>query len=290
MRYTAYFALLCAACSGESMVSSTVDVTLAGLQAHGTQVVRRCATGGALVQRELKLAQAPNDGVLLLAELDADGFVRTASFRREGALGKRYVELRASSLTVGARELLSRGNDERVAVGPGHFALLQLADMVRPSAAALTTGTIDIVRAAVLLSTAPPPLATDAPLPRHREREPFIESTAPIVVSWCKQQSQSTDALVAARQIEQALSPRLAPDRAHGPPSALNTVRVGGYDAGGAALEVACLRAIGHAARVVQGDADGAPRTWAQVYDGVRFVDVDALGAAVHNASVEGLP
>jgi hypothetical protein len=106
--------------------------------------------------------------------------------------------------------------------------------------------------------------------------------------------------VAAATALALATKPKLAPERAGGPPSALMAVQVGGYDDAGAALVVACLRALDHPARVVTGRVDtgrgdGALRTWAQLHDGAAWRDVDPLDidlvgkqAKPHVALVEG--
>jgi hypothetical protein len=117
-------------------------------------------------------------------------------------------------------------------------------------------------------------------------------------VSWCKQIAGAGGSAVStARSIALGVQPKLDLDRKGGPADAVWTLRTGGYDDGGAALTVACLRALEHPARVVTGTAGVSPRTWAQVYDGSAWVDVDPLDIDVdgvmklaHVPLVEGFP
>jgi hypothetical protein len=263
-------AALCS-CSSESITSREGDFVIAGRKAHGNEVIRKAATGGMLLQRELRLMDATGamtDVVKVLAEIEADGDVRGASVRWEGTRGRRYVELRKRA--DGARELVSRGNDEVVSLPAGRIHLVELGDLQQGTFAI----EIELAQAAVRGART---LAEPAGL-RELAPEPFIESTAPVVKDWCKQQSAEADPIKAAQAFAAAIVPKLAPDR-EGPASALYTVLSGGWDEGGSALLVACLRAGGHAARVVSGTVDGVPRTWAQVLDGPHLKDVDPIDA-----------
>jgi hypothetical protein len=146
---------------------------------------------------------------------------------------------------------------------------------------------------------APPPLANDPVTPAHTSKAPFLESATPIVTSWCRAQALGDEPVAAAKALALATAPKLAPERGGGPPSALVAVQIGGYDEAGAALVVACLRALGHPARVVSGRVAASLRTWAQLHvetDGHQgWLDIDALdidlfgrSAHVHEALVEG--
>jgi transglutaminase-like putative cysteine protease len=145
------------------------------------------------------------------------------------------------------------------------------------------------------------------------------------VTTWCRAQALGAAPLEAARALALAARPKIDAERAGGPPSALAAVQLGGGDESGAALVVACLRALSHPARVVTGivgehaaavdegkvkesekekedrHREVAPtprwRTWAQVHDGARWIDVDPLdvdlegrAARDHTAIVEGFP
>lgn len=137
----------------------------------------------------------------------------------------------------------------------------------------------------------------DPVLPAHTHRAPFLEAQTRSVTTWCRAQALGAGPVDAARALALAARPKLDPERAGGPPSALMAVQLGGDDDAGAALVVACLRALEHPARVVSGSVGDAPtlRTWAQVHDGTHWVDVDPLdidlqgrSAQPHRALVEG--
>lgn len=263
---------LLSSCSAEPITSRERDFVVAGHPAHGVEVLRRGATGRLLVQRELRLRDASGadaDVVKILAEIEADGNIRSASFRREGARGRRYVELRRTP--AGALELVSRGNDEIIPIGVRRVRVLELAEH--------QAGAFDLEVEIASGAFANGEPLDDVATPAHRAPSPFMESSAPAVITWCKQQSAQPEGAAAAREVLLAVRPKLAPELAGGPPSALNALTVGGWDEAGSALGAACLRVLGHAARVVSGTVAGAPRTWLQVHDGVRFVDVDPLDA-----------
>lgn len=302
---------------GPRITQTDLPVLVSGTKvADAHEVVRTTALGGEQVQRSLTLVEAKSDLVLELATLDAQGFATAASYRREGKKGKRYVELKGEGAK---RVVFSRGDDERVALPDLPVVLWSLASHVKPPAgdgkappaarqvlvldlenATFRTGTLDVT--GVVTPDAPPPVsATDAPRQEHRLPAPFLESGTAKVASWCKSQAAGEAPEAAARRIALAVKPKLAPERAGGPPSALWAVQLGGGDQAGAALAAACLRAVGHAARVVSGTAGDAPRTWAQVFvpegDGGAWLDVDPLDvdldgkqALRHAATVEGLP
>jgi hypothetical protein len=298
---TIAFASAVAGCRDEDLVARDTNFVVGGLTAQGSEIIRKSA-GKTLVQREGRLVEG-GDGVRFLASLDAQGHVVSASFRREGFWGKRYVELRAVPGEPVRYEIMSRGNDEIVALPPGAVVLTDDLPTQAPATAGIVR--VDLEHAA-LQESARPAGATDPVEARHTAREPFVETTAKVVVDWCKQQSAHKDPVIAAREIADAVKPKLAPDRRHGAPSAMNTATYGGYDQGGAALVVACLRVLGHPARIVAGTVDGgsAPagvkvaRAWSQVHDGTRWRDVDPLEtrgtdgepAGAHHALHEGLP
>lgn len=313
-----------------------------------TEIARESRGGGVLVQRRLTLAAEPDDAVLVLASLDAQGFATSASFRREGNKGKRYTELARKHVDGGIGEKLvvfSRGDDEtlllpdapvvlldvlhRLKARPGQqVTLLDLEHAVPLPARIDATGQLlyadgtpvePVVggRVEVAAGATPPmpgrgpapatPGPDDAVQPAHSSRAPFLEAKTQSVVTWCRGHAVGAGPLAAARALALAAKPRLAPERAGGPPSALAGVTVGGGDETGAALVVACLRALEHPARVVSGVVDGVVgdgtgpaqprpwRTWAQVHDGTAWTDVDPLDIDVngeqalpHRALVEG--
>ncbi len=310
--------LLVLACDeGPRITQVDLPVMVAGKKvADAHEVVRVTALGGEQVQRSVSLVDAPHDLVIEQATLDPQGFVTAASYRREGKKGKRYVELKGEGA---ARVVFSRGDDERVLLPDLPVVLWSLAQHVKPARgddqatpatrkvlvldlenASVRTGTLEA--GGTVTPDAPPPLgANDAPRPEHTAPAPFLESGTAKVASWCKSQAAGEAPAAAARRIALAVKPKLAPERAGGPPSALWAVQLGGGDQAGAALTAACLRAVGHAARVVSGSADGAPRTWAQVFvpegPGGTWLDVDPLDvdlegkqAQAHAAAVEGFP
>jgi hypothetical protein len=234
------------------------------------ETVRITGRGGEQVQRNITLARAPKDTVLELADLDKDGFALNASYRREGPKGKRYVELRG-------REIFSRGNDEKIVLGGTKpvvlWSLLHRVKVKEPREIVL----VDLENAIVVETTlgATParvkPTANDPVKPEHTQPAPFLESTAPKVVSWCKMQGAGSSALDAAKSVALAVKPKISEEKAGGPPAALNMFALGGGDESAAALLVTCLRALGHPARVVHSQT----RTWGQVHDGTRWRDVD---------------
>ncbi|MBI1946440.1 MAG: transglutaminase family protein [Deltaproteobacteria bacterium] len=311
--------LLAAACTdaGPSITQTDLPLTVAGKKvADVHEVVRTTALGGKQVQRSLSLVDAPKDMVLELATLDAQGFATAASYRREGKKGKRYVELKGEGA---ARVLFSRGDDETVALPDLPVVLWSMQHHVKPPQgdgkgppAPRQVTLLDLDTASVLPATldvqgkvtptAPPPIsAADPPRPEHSSPTPFVESGTDKVATWCKAQAAGEAPKDAARRIALAVKPKLAPERAGGPPSALMAVQIGGGDQAGAALAVACLRAVGHPARVVTGTAGGEARSWAQVFvaesAGGNWLDVDPLDvdlegrqALPHAAAVEGFP
>lgn len=303
--------------AGPRITQSDQPVMVAGIKvADAHEVVRTTALGGEQVQRSVSLLDAKNDVVLELATLDPQGFATAASYRREGKKGKRYVELKGEGAK---RVLFSRGDDETVTLPDLPVVLWSLSHRVKPpraedgaAPAPRQVTLVDLenatVRAATLdlagkvTPTPPAPItAADPARPEHSAPTPFIESRTDKVASWCKAQAAGEAPREAARRIALAVKPKLAPERAGGPPSALMAVQLGGGDQAGAALTAACLRAVGHAARVVTGTAGGGPRSWAQVFvpegAGGAWTDVDALDvdleakqALPHAAVVEGFP
>lgn len=265
---------------------------------------RKNRKGGELVQRRYFLIDEPDDAVLVLATLDAQGFAVGASYRREGKKGKRYVELAERE---GRKLLFSRGDDETLVLPDQPVVLLDMRHHLhaRPSQhvvlvdlenATARMARIDERSSLVMPAPAPAPLATDPVTPAHKGKAPFLEATTPLVTGWCRAQAIGDGPVVAAKALALAIKPKLAQERGGGPPSALMAAQIGGYDEAGAALLVACLRALGHPARVVSGRSAGALRTWAQVSAATTWLDVDPLdidldgkSAQPHEALVEGL-
>jgi hypothetical protein len=299
-----------AGCRQEQISQTKHDVKDAWHNETVDELVRVNALGGKLVEQQHVIAGAP-DAVLSLATLDVNGYATGASYRREGPKGKRYVEFKQRD--DGKRIVFSRGDDETIAV-PDALPVVDLEMLPHLKLPAVVSKpmnvvALDIENAAIapalingggfhVLPLTAPVSANDPVLPMHTSKAPFIESQTPKVVHWCKQQASSSDApMDAANKIALAVKPKLASDRAGGPPSALNTLAAGAYDEGGAALVVACLRALDRPARVVTGNVAGSSRTWAQVNDGKQWLDVDALDVDLdgkmhsgHVALVEGLP
>lgn len=308
---------LVVACTDDAprITQSDSEVMVAGKKvADAHEVVRTTALGGEQVQRSLRLVDAPNDVVLELATLDAQGFVTAASYRREGKKGKRYVELKDEG---GARVVFSRGDDEKLTLPALPVVLWSAQHRVKPAPADAPASRqvtlLDLENATFrpatldaqgkLRAAPPPPVADDdAARPDQAAPAPFLESATAKVATWCRSQAApGTPALEAARLIALAVKPKLELERAGGPPSALMAVQIGGADQAGAALVAACLRTVGHSSRVVTGSAGDAPRTWAQVLvsegEVARWRDVDALdidlegkSALPHRARVEGFP
>lgn len=301
--------LLFGACKGEQITETQLVLRGAGGRKRAdVNEVMRVGVRGTLLQQRITLVDV-NDAVMSLSELDTRGFANGASYRREGKHGKRYVELkRVEDNGVAHAVVFSRGDDETLALPDrpvvvlstfGHLTALPPntdVTVLDIENAAFVAGHVD---AAGHLNVSPPSSLAEPVLPVHTARAPFLESAAPMIVSWCKQQAaHDMPAVAAARALALAVKPKLAPDRAGGPPSAFWTWKIGANDEGGAALTVACLRALGHPARVVTGDVAGTgARTWAQVHDGARWVDVDPLDIdvdgvqhAAHTARVEGFP
>ena len=265
--------------------------------------VRKNRKGGELVQRRYLLLDAPKDAVLVLATLDGQGFATGASYRREGPKGKRYTELTERDQR---RVLFSRGDDETIALPDQPVVLLDFLHRLRARPnqdvvlldlenATARMARIDGQGALVMPSASPIPTAGDTVTPAHTSKAPFLESATAVVVTWCRGQAMGDGPVAAAKALALATKPKLASERAGGPPSALMAVQIGGYDEAGAALVVACLRALEHPARVVSGRAGAELRTWAQVHDGSTWLDIDALdmdltGQAklAHAAYVEG--
>lgn len=309
--------LVVSACSDDEprITQSDLEVMSAGKKvADAHEVVRKTALGGEQVQRSLRLVDAPNDGVLEQATLNPQGFVTAASYRREGKKGKRYVELKEEG---GRHVVFSRGDDETLELPALPVVLWSAQHRVKPAAAGAPASQpvtlLDLENATVRPATldaqgrvtaTPPPRvgADDAPRPDQAAPAPFLESGTAKVETWCRSQAApGLAAPEAARLIALAVKPKLAPERAGGPPSALMAVQIGGGDQAGAALTVACLRSVGHSARVVTGTVAGAPRTWAQVLmregEAARWRDVDPMdidlegkSALPHEAVVEGFP
>jgi hypothetical protein len=279
------------------------------------------------------LDAAPDDAALSLAQVDRDGFVKAASYRQEGAHGKRYLELRpikdAQGDPTDALELLSIGDREtqplpaapvvlvesiaRSHGTPGtHITLLDLENGAWIPAQLGPAGTVldesgNPIDATV--ETAPdaappartppftpthtagaPPVVIDLPgwhapapndpvLPEHTARMPMIESASPKIASFARSHAPSMPPLEAAVALAGAARPHLDAERSSGPPSAIMGLLVGGGDEAGAALVVASLRSLGHAARVVCGvvrEASGPVLgTWAEVHDDAGWHAVD---------------
>lgn len=299
---TIVMAIATAACDQERIGERTFDIVKDGRKvAVVNEIVRANRVRGELLQRRYTLVDEPDDAVLMLASLDAQGFATGASYRREGKKGKRYVEL-AWEPREGKdrrRVIFSRGDDEVLALPDKPVVLLGLEERskgkARPNQDVLVVDLENAVarmgrineRGELVMPGPPPPIAdSDEVTPAHKERAPFIESKTPVVSTWCRAQALGDPAVEAAHKIALAVKPKLAEERAGGPPSALMTVQIGGGDEGGAALVVACLRALDHAARVVSGTVQGQPRTWAQVHDATSgadaWVDVDPLDIDLH--------
>ena|SRR5688572_10411419 len=286
-------------CDKPRFTESDTTVVVDGKRRDVHETVRVTGRGGEQVQRNIKLVDEPKDTVLELAELDARGFATAASFRREGPKGKRYVELRDQAM-------FSRGNDEVVAFDKTKpIVLWSLRHRVKPLAgdgtpappaldvvvidiehAVARDGTVD-AKGAVTLAPARAATASDPVRPDHTQATPFLESTAPQIASWCKMQAAGAAAQNAAVSLAQAARPKIAADRDGGPPAALNAVAIGGGADAGAALVVACLRALGHPARIVSTN----DKTWGEVHDGTTWTPVDLDGATagtIDQQRVEG--
>jgi hypothetical protein len=305
-------------CEGERMGERNFVVERDGKKhADVNEIVRANRVRGELLQRRYVLVDEPKDAVLMLASLDGQGFATGASYRREGPKGKRYVELTWEPREGPDRRrvLFSRGDDEVLALPDKPVVILGLEERLhaQPNQDVLLLDLENAVprmarineRGQLVMPSAPPPVsAQDAVVPAHKERAPFLESKTELVATWCRAQGMGETPLAAAKKVALAVKPKVSAERAGGPPSALMTVQVGGGDEGGAALVVACMRALGHPGRVVtgtvgagEGDAatTSAVRTWAQVHDGTAWIDVDAMDidldgkqALVHNARIEG--
>lgn len=322
----AIMVLACAtACEQERIGERNLVVERDGRKyADVNEVVRANRVRGELLQRRYVLVDEPKDAVLMLASLDGQGFATGASYRREGPKGKRYVELTWEPREGPDRRriLFSRGDDETLALPDQPVVILGLEERLhaRPNQDVVLLDLENAVarmarineRGQLQLPAAPPSVTPeDQVLPSHKERAPFLESKTARVATWCRGQAMGDPPVAAAQKIALAVKPKLSDERAGGPPSALMTLHIGGGDEGGAALVVACLRGLGHPARVVSGTvaragADlspgpgpgpgaGAQRTWAQVHDGAAWVDVDPLDidlagaqALKHQARVEG--
>lgn len=144
------------------------------------------------------------------------------------------------------------------------------------------------------------PAIVDAAPPQahHFHVAPFIESRAPPVVTFARSVAPELSAPDAARAIAQAVFPMVDAKKKL-PPSAFTMLESGGDCDGAAALVVASLRALGHAARPVVGwrVVDGAlrPHAWAEVSTPAGWLPVDATIPAVgplptHVRLFEGLP
>jgi hypothetical protein len=332
--------VLLAGCPQEQITEEKREVFVDGKKAEDvSEIVRKNRTGGELVQRRHVLVSSPDDAVLSLASLDEQGFATGASYRWEGKKGKRYVELAHKD---GKIVVFSRGDDEtlilpnlpvvvldvlhRLHAKPAQdVILLDLEDAVALPAkidarGALTfadgtpvgpvvggrvdvkAGTKDIPTTGASPKIASP-TAGDPVLPAHSSRAPFLEAKTNIVVTWCRAQALGSEPLQAARALALATKPKISDERAGGPPSAFMAVQIGGGDEHGAALVVACLRALEIPSRVVSGVVGDAPawRTWAQVAvpsddaKTTQWLDVDPLdidldgkSAQPHRALVEG--
>jgi hypothetical protein len=309
------------ACEQERMGERNLVVERGGKKyADVNEIVRANRVRGELLQRRYVLVDEPKDvlvdepkdAVLMLASLDGQGFATGASYRREGPKGKRYVELTWQPREGPDRRriLFSRGDDEVLALPDKPVVILGLEERLHanPNQDVLLLDLENAVprmarineRGALVMPAAPPTVtAQDAVTPAHKERAPFLESKTDVVATWCRAQGMGEAPVDAAKKVALAVKPKLSMERAGGPPSALMAVQVGGGDESGAALVVACMRALGHPGRVVSGTVgDGensAQRTWAQVHDGSAWLDVDAMdidlngnAALPHRAVVEG--
>lgn len=294
-----------AGCNQEQIGEQNLPLVVDGKKiADVNEIVRQNRVRGELVQRRYTLVDAPADAVLMLATLDDQGFATGASYRREGTRGKRYVELTdyPKEGPDRRRVLFSRGDDEILQLPPAPIVLLDLVHRLKAKPnqdvllvdlenANVRTTRIDERGALVMPGPPPPPTPGDEVTAAHTARALFLETKASVVTTWCRGQALGDDARTAAIRLRDATKPKLSDERAGGPPSALMAVQIGGGDEAGAALIVACLRALGHPARVVSGSVGGdeasvrsALRTWAQVHDGTAWVDVDPLSDAPSTA------
>ncbi len=304
------------ACDQERMGERNLVVERNGKKyADVNEIVRANRVRGELLQRRYILVDEPKDAVLMLASLDGQGFAIGASYRREGPKGKRYVELTWEPREGPDRRrvLFSRGDDEVLALPDKPVVILGLEERLHAQPnqdvvlldlenAVPRIARINERGALVMPQAAPAVTLQDAVLPAHKERAPFLESKTELVATWCRGQGMGDPPVEAAHKVALAVKPMLSLERTGGPPSALMAVKIGGGDETGAALVVACMRALGHPGRVVTGmvgtdDADHAEheRTWAQVHDGTAWIDVDALDidlagkqALAHKALIEG--
>lgn len=294
-----------AACPREHISEEKLELILDGNKvADVIENVRKNRVGGVLVQRRYLLIDEPKDAVLVLATLDSQGFATGASYRREGPKGKRYVELAERE---GRKLIFSRGDDETMALPDLPIVLLDFVHQLqaKPTQDVLL---LDLANASARKARVderghfvmpskppPPPQANDPVTAAHTSKAPFLEAQTAVVVTWCRSQAAGEEPAAAATAIALATKPKLARERAGGPPSALMAVQIGGYDEAGAALVVTCLRALEHPARVVSGRVLGGLRTWAQWHDGNAWRDVDPLDidlrgqhTSPHLAVVEG--
>ena len=258
------------------------------------EVERQRAVGGVQVQRIIQRVDV-GDAIVENAILNKDGCVQTASFRREGQKGRRYVELRrdgdrtwlesrgdgeTSTLPAGCVRLVS--SHHGAPAGPVVLVDLEnAAFMVLPSAPPAAAGVLQRVElpeveadnlapsawalpslpppppGAVLVVTGVPsaPTTGDPVLPRHAQPEPLIESGMKKIAAFARSHAPVLPPAEAALALAGAVRPKISDERAGGPPSAWMAYLLGGGDEHGAALLVAGLRSLGHPARVVTGVA-----------------------------------
>jgi hypothetical protein len=139
-----------AGCEKEAMVREERRATFqAGTKvAEITEIARRRHAGGHQVERRHVLASAPSDPILLSAYVDDDGLLEHASYRREGARGRRYVEVIGAA---GGRGLLSKGDGERMNLPNLPIVATDLAHMLRPRRRAIDVVLVDLANAELAL-------------------------------------------------------------------------------------------------------------------------------------------
>jgi hypothetical protein len=127
----------------------------------------------------------------------------------------------------------------------------------------------------------------DVTPPQRADRigTPLLEVDDPRVLAFARARAAGLDPLEDARKIVEAVHDRVDPARTDVPPTAVAMLEHGGDCDVAAALVVASLRALGHAARPVVGMKlhDGAlvPHAWAEVYTSNGWTMADATLPAV---------